>query len=92
MFLFRLPLIGFEVVEEHRASRVDVGELEEHLPDVRRWDIHAKVKDRIDQFPQVEPPTRSREMTCNHVTDLVGNVLQQVISTSSVCCICVNMA
>ena len=74
MFLFRL-LVLFELVEEHRASRVDVGELEEHLPDVRRWDTHAKVKDRIDQFSQVEPPTRSRDMTCKHVVDLVGNVL-----------------
>ena len=58
----------------------------------RHWEIHEKVKDWIDQIIQVEPPTRSRDMTRNHVTDLVGNVLWQVISIFSVCCFCVNMA
>lgn len=49
-------LVVFEVAEEHPASNVDVGELEERLLDVRHWDPRGRVKGWIDQIPQVEPP------------------------------------
>ena len=37
-----------EVVEEHPASNVNVGELEERLRDVRHWDLHGKARERQD--------------------------------------------
>ena len=45
-----------EVVEEHRASNGNAGELEECLQDVRHGDLHGKVKDWMDQILQLEPP------------------------------------
>ena len=69
-------MFGIEVVEEHPASSVNVGEVEERLPDVRHWDLHVKMKGWIDQILQVEPPaTQVHGPTCRHLTDLVGNVL-----------------
>ena len=52
----RQHIVVLEVVEEHRASNVNVGELEECLPDVRQWDLHGKVKGWIGQILQVEQP------------------------------------
>ena len=49
-------LVVFEVVEEHRASNENVGELEECLPDVRHWVLHGKVKGWSRQILQVEQP------------------------------------
>ena len=40
-----------------RASNENAAELEERLPDVRRWDLHGKMRNWIDQILQVEPPT-----------------------------------
>ena len=42
----------FEVAEEHPASNVTVGEQEERLLDVRRWDPHGRMKGWIDQILQ----------------------------------------
>ena len=74
-----------EVVEEHRASNVNCGELGERLLDVHPVVLHGKMKGCMDQILQVEPPGHSKDMgtTCTHVTDLVGNVLQQVKSIES---------
>ena len=57
-------LVVFQVVEEHRASNVNVEEHEEHLPN-------------IHHSPPSGVTGHSRDMgpTCKHVTDLVGNVL-----------------
>ena len=49
-----LYLVILEVVEEHRAPNVIVGELEECLPDVRHWDLRGKVKGWIGQILQVQ--------------------------------------
>ena len=84
-------LAVFEVVEVITLQR-KCGGARRASSKCRHWEIHEKVKDWIDQILQVEPPTRSRDMIRNHVTDLVGNVLWQVISIFSVCCFCVNMA
>ena len=48
--LFSYPdnLVVLQVVEEHRASNVNVEEQEEHLPET--------VKDWIDQILLMEPP------------------------------------
>ena len=72
------------VVEDHRASNVIVGELEECLPDVRHWDLHGKVKglDWSDSAGRAIGHSRDMGPTCKHVMALVGNVLQQVKSIS----------
>ena len=44
------------MVEEHRASNVNVEEQEERLLDVRRWDLHGKMKSWIGQILQVKQP------------------------------------
>ena len=49
-------LVVFEVTEEYPASFVDVVELEERLLDVRRCDLHGRMKGWVDQILQVEPP------------------------------------
>ena len=41
-----------EVSEEHPASNVNVVKLEERSLDVRRWDLHEKMKGWIDQILQ----------------------------------------
>ena len=48
-------LVVIQVFEEQRASNVSVEEQEEHLPDVRHWDILETVKDWIDQILQSDP-------------------------------------
>ena len=70
-------LVVLEVVEEHRASNVNVGELEECLPDVRHWDLHGKVESRIGQVLQVEQPATQGTWAplVSMWMALVGNVL-----------------
>ena len=49
-------LVVFQVVEEHRASNVNVEEQQKHLPGVRHWEFPATVRDWSGQLFQVEPP------------------------------------
>ena len=48
-------LVVLEVVEERRASSINVVEMEERHPDVRHWDLHEKKKVCMDQILQVKP-------------------------------------
>ena len=52
---FQPDSLFFQAVEEHRASNVNVEELEEHLPDVRHWDLPATVKNQTGRIFQMKP-------------------------------------